>query len=277
MSKQFINFLLKILLLSVFLVLCFNIWDNLINANWIKGTQLVNTENTSNFKNISNNSLWKVWVAITTNLWIRYTQRNELPATIYKDIFSVNEIILNQGTANKELIWNNMQSIDEYKNVLKTNVKQLLESSYDKSKILNAFIEQLEFRFIIWTENINKLNEQKDIFTNNMENSNTSIEELKTKIELDFNSNNAEESVDNINKYLELKKEYYYSRTYIVYINHFLAEYNYLNNYNAVLLDTLINNKEALIKDAFVVIPDSWAELLNNFNLLYTEEEFKQQ
>jgi hypothetical protein len=42
------------------------------------------------------------------------------------------------------------------------------------------------------------------------------------------------------------------------------------------LLDTLINNKEALIKDAFVVIPDSWADLLRSFDLIYSEEEFKQ-
>jgi len=88
---------------------------------------------------------------------------------------------------------------------------------------------------------------------------NTKIESLKLKIESDFKNNNPEESVDNIDEYLKLKEEYYYSRTYIVYINHFLAEYNYLNNYNKVLLDTLINNKDALIKDAFVVIPDSSA------------------
>jgi hypothetical protein len=86
---------------------------------------------------------------------------------------------------------------------------------------------------------------------------NSEIELLKQKIENDFANNNSEGSLENIDKYLELKKEYYYSRTYIVYINHFLSEYNYLSNYNKVLLDTLINNKDALIKDSFVVIPDS--------------------
>ena len=37
--------------------------------------------------------------------------------------------------------------INEYKNVLTTDVKQLLASNYDKSSILNAFIEQLEYRY----------------------------------------------------------------------------------------------------------------------------------
>jgi len=275
MSKQFIKFLLKILTLSIFIVLSFNIWVNLINANWVDWNIIKNTDNNSNFKKTNNNSFWKTWVAISTNIWIRYTQVWKIPATIYKEVFSINEIVTNKENANKELIWKNMQSVNEYKNVLKTDVKQLLNASYDKSSILNAFIEQLEYRFALWVENIKVLNNQKTVFLNNMNTSNANIESLKAKIESDFKNNNPEESVVNIEEYLKLKEEYYYSRTYIVYINHFLAEYNYLNNYNKVLLDTLINNKDALIKDAFVVIPDSSAWMLKKFNLLYTEEEYK--
>jgi hypothetical protein len=62
-----------------------------------------------------------------------------------------------------------------------------------------------------------------------------------------------------------------------VYINHFLWEYSYLNQYNKLLIDTLINNKEWIIKDSYVVIPDSGWALLKKFNLIYTEEEFKKQ
>jgi hypothetical protein len=40
-------------------------------------------------------------------------------------------------------------------------------------------------------------------------------------------------------------------------------------------LDTLINNKDALIKDAYVVIPDSWTQLLKKFDLIYDEKTLK--
>lgn len=275
MSKQLIKFLAKILLLSAFIVLVFNIWVNLINANSVTNKTVKNTENHSNFKGINNNSLWKTWVAITTNIWIQYKQRWEIPATIYKDVFSVNEIIKNKNTANNELIWANMSAIEEYKNILKTNIKQLIDSSYDKPRILNAFIDQLEYRYTLGIKNVKTLNEQKSVFVNNMTKSNSDIEILKVKIWKDFSDNNSQESLNNINKYIELKKEYYYSKTYIVYINHFLSEYNYLNNYNKLLLDTLINNKDALVKDSFVVLPDSWTKLLKNFKLIYTEKEYK--
>ena len=275
MSKEINKFLAKILLLSTFIVLVFNIWDNLINANSDTNKTVTNNENYSNFKWINNNSLWKTWVAITTNIWIQFKLRWEVPATIYKDIFSVSEIIKNQDSANEELIWTNMVAVEEYKNILKTNVKQLLDTSYDKPRILDAFIDQLEYRYTLWVQNIKTLSEQKSVFLNDMNSTNSKIELLKKKIERDFSENNAEESLANIDTYLELKKQYYYARTYIVYINHFLSEYNYLNNYNKLLLDTLINNKDALIKDSFVVIPDSWTALLKNFNLIYDENEYK--
>lgn len=281
MSKQINKFLAKILILSTFLVLVFNIWVNLINANSdINKTSKNNNSTTLNnnsttFKSVNNNSLWKVWVAITTNIWIQFKKRWEIPATIYKEVFSINEIINNQNTANKELIWKNMIAIEEYKNILKTNIKQLINNSFDKPRTLNAFIDQLEYRYTIWIINAKKLTEQKSIFNQNMIAINWKIEALKAKIEKDFKENNAEESLENINQYLELKKQYYYSRTYIIYINHFLSEYNYLNKYNKLLLDTLINNKDALIKNAYVVIPDSWSSLLKKFDLIYYENQIK--
>ncbi len=277
MSKQVKKFITKVLLLSTSLVLIFNLWNFLINANKTD-THFPNepVTNYSNFKNVDNNSsIWKTWVAITTNIWIKYKQRKDTPATIYRDIFSVSEVMINQSSANREMIWNNMIAIEEYRNVLKTDIKQLVNSSYDRSRILNAFIEQLEFRYVVWAQNIKKLNEQKSVFLSTMESSNTKIESLKQKIESDFKSNDSQESLANIDTYLELKKEYYYARTYIVYINHFLNEYTYLSNYNKQLLDTLINNKEAIIKNAYIVLPDTWTDLLRKFDLIYSEEELK--
>lgn len=275
MSKQFRNFLLKIMTLSTLIVLVFNVWQNLINANNSEENIVTNSANDLNFKKSNTKSLWKTAVAITTNIWIRYNQRTNTPATIYKDIFSVSEVMKNSNNFNDEIIWKNMVITEEYKNVLKTDVKQLIDSSYDKPRTLNAFIEQLEFRYTLWVENIKNLNQQKTTFEAEITSINSNIESLKQKISKDFSNKNEEETLKNIDNYLELKKNYYYARTYIIYINHFLAEYNKLSNYNKLLLDTLINNKDAIIKDVFVVIPDSGSDLLKEFNLIYDESEIK--
>jgi hypothetical protein len=39
--------------------------------------------------------------------------------------------------------------LNEYLNILKTDIKGLLDSSNDRSSTLNAFIDQLEYRYKI--------------------------------------------------------------------------------------------------------------------------------
>lgn len=274
MSKKFKKFLLKTLLLTISIVLIFNVWDNLIWATIKENQEEIKTNN-QNFENLENSPMWKTAVAITTNIWTRFKQFKETPVNIYKDIFSISDVVNNNNTLNNELIGQNMTIIQEYRNVLKTNIKQLINSSNDKPRLLNAFIEQLEFRYVLWSQNIKKLNDQKAVFESNMNSANTQVEALKQKIWSDFVNNNSKWSLENIDKYLELKKQYYYARTYIIYVNHFLTEYAYLTEYNKRLLDTLINNKEAIIKNAYIVIPDTWSEMLKQFDLMYSEEEFK--
>jgi len=56
---------------------------------------------------------------------------------------------------------------------------------------------------------------------------------------------------------LKLKQENTNALTYIIFINKFLNYYVILNEYNKKVLDTLINNKEILIKNTQLVIPDT--------------------
>jgi len=85
----------------------------------------------------------------------------------------------------------------------------------------------------------------------------SSVATLKTKIGSDFSKFDSASTIENINNYIVLKNDYIYARTYVIFINKFLSQYTFLNEYNKVLLDTLINNKDILTKNSFVVIPDS--------------------
>ncbi|MDR2411896.1 MAG: hypothetical protein LBD88_05045 [Candidatus Peribacteria bacterium] len=123
--------------------------------------------------------------------------------------------------------------------------------------MLDAIIGQLEYRYNLAVEQMKALLSQRTVLENEMSSADSQVESLKNKINSDFQKNDATASYENIEKYLELKNRYYYARTYAIYINQFLADYNALNEYNKKLLDTLINNKTALIKDAYVVIPDT--------------------
>jgi hypothetical protein len=60
-----------------------------------------------------------------------------------------------------------------------------------------------------------------------------------------------------------------------VFINQFIKQHAFLNNYNKWILDTLINNKEAIINQSYVVIPDSGDQYLRPLELIFDEAEIK--
>lgn len=278
MTRSFKNFLWKVFISTSIVVIIFSIWNDIIyvfNTNSEVPELNAAQENSDVYKNTQINSLWKTWVAITTNVWIKYKQRTEIPATIYSDVFSVNQLLQDNSAWSSELIASNMQITEEYQNVLKTDIKWLLANSKNKAEILDAIIEQLEFRYEKSVKQITSLNEQKNIFNNEMLKAEANIETLKIKINTDFKNKDSVASKENIDNYLIEKNTYYHARTYIIYINKFLIDYSYLNDYNKKLLDTLINNKDALVKEAYVVIPDTWTTLLRDFDLLYEEADFK--
>lgn len=280
MSRNIKSFLLKVFVLTTIIIVGFSIWNNISNApdkekELNSAKEIINTTNKSNFKWVNNSWLWKTWVAITTNIWTKYKQRTEIPATIYKDVFSVNNMVQNWEVWSDELISANMIIIEEYKNTLKTDIKWLLAQSKNKAEILDALIEQFEFRYEKSVKQSISLNEQKAIFEREMAEANSQIEILKVKINTDYKNRDAIASKENITNYLNEKNKYNYARTYIIYINQFLRDYSILNDYNKKLLDTIINNKEAILKESYVVIPNTWVELLKEFDLLYEEAEYK--
>lgn len=275
MHIRFKSFLWKVFALSSIIVLGFNLWNNLINASPSQKEKIEN-KNELTYKKANNSQLGTIWVAITTNIGTRHKLKSELPVSIFKEVMSIEQVIWNSSVAQQELIWKNMVAVQEYKNILRTNIRELIANSYDKRDVLEAFIEQLEFRFKNGSLNANNLLKQKATFEQSMSQANSDIENLKTKITNDFKNYDAQASVENIEKYTQLKEKFYFSRTYIIYINQFLAEYNFLNEYNKRLLDILINNKEAIIKDAFIVIPDtSDVDALRSFDLIFDEKEVK--
>lgn len=276
MHKNTLIFGLKIFVLSLVFIIVFNIWDNIINANTknIKSNTIEN--NNKNFKKVNSSWLWNTWIAISTNVWTYFKQTQEVPATIYQEIFSLSELTWSWSEAPIELIWKNMIIINEYRNILKTDANQLINSSYDKEAILKAYVEQLEYRYTIWVKSQQLLVKQNNVLVSSMENSNSKLEILKEKISADFKKSDSASSLENIDKYLELKKEYNLAKIYINYISQFLQQYSYFNKYAKNQATNLLLNKDSIIKNAYVVIPSEWwIEALQEFDLIFTEEQIR--
>lgn len=273
MKNNLWQILLKIFMLtSVFFVIINYFWY------YLNADEEVVTSTNSNRERFTSKDIevmWDVWVAIATNIGTRYKETKETPVTIFKDVVEVGYILWNQNIAKDKIITANMVVLNEYFNILKTDIRSLLSTSNDRELALNAFIAQLEYRYKVGIENSKTLSLQKAELLKAYNSSNTEINTLKDKISDDFSDFNNIETIKNIDNYLKVREENLNARTYIVFINKFLNYYAVLNEYNKKVLDTLINNKEIIVKNSQVVVPDSGSDLLKELKLIYSEEEWK--
>lgn len=275
MKKDSFAIWVKIIMLTWVFFVIINYFWYLLNADNENKSTPASNENLQNFVNKDVEIVWAAWVAISTNIWTRLKQTKDIPVTVTNDVVDVWYIIANQTEAKDKIIATNMVAISEYLNILKTDVKALLSSSNDRSFALNSYISQLEYRYKAWIENSKNLMNQKTELVKSYNESEKELNVLRTQIWKDFSSFNSKNTKSNIDQYLKLKQNSTNAKTYIVFINKFISYYATLNNYNKKLLDTLINNKEILVKNTQVVLPDSWTDLLKDLNLIYDESEWK--
>lgn len=193
----------------------------------------------------------------------------------YKDIASIGKTIEERRVQRADMISQNMLIVQEYLNLSKTDIKSLLNTSSNRRSTLEGFISQLEFRYKNSAISQQSLQKQKDLLLKEIEKNQADIENTKTSMEKNFVANLSSPTLDDIERYFLLRADYTEAFTDIVFINQFLKQHAFLNEYNKVVLDTLINNKEAIINQTYVVIPDSGDEYLRPLELIFDEAEIK--
>jgi len=271
--------ILKITSLALLFALIFNFANAFLN-DWEKTipSSISEVENTSNsgnnnkykFKKSNVSTLSNVWVALSTNIGIKYKQRQT--QNLYKDLPKVAKIISDKKYADNTNSTIHLLKIKEYYNVLSTDIKKLVSSSYNKRETLDAYIDQLKYRYSNSNAQIQLLLKKKQAFSNDLKNTNDAISKLKKKIDLDFRKFDAKSTQKNIDDLLVLKAEYNYARTYIILINQYINQYQSLNKSADSLLNTLVNNKDAIIKNTHIVIPKTWVTTLKKLNLIVDEK-----
>lgn len=273
MNKKIFKNIFKVSIISIIIVIVYKIWIIFINAN--DNSKNVEKTNKSNFKVISSSDISKSWVAISTNIWIKYNQKKVITQAIYQEYFTIEELKKEKSNVENAIIARHMIETKEYYSLLKTDFKTMLQNSNDRKKTLEWIYWQLRIRYNNAVESIKTLEAQKKVLVEEFDKINNLIEATKTKISEDFRKTDTKAVNQDIDQILKLRQDYYYLRTYIVFINNFLAYYNVLNNYNLNLINVLSSNKDAIEKGSYVVLPASGNEILKEYWLLYTEDEYK--
>lgn len=214
-------------------------------------------------------------VAIAMNIGLHERERQDTPIHLYEDVMPVGEMLADAGVGRKKLISGNMVAANEYLNVIKTDVNKLLDSATDREAMLESFLDQLKYRYTSTNSYLSVLSAQVKELQGTVTASDQSVETIKTAMTAAYKNLDYDKTEELLTNYLAEKQKNTYARTYIVFLGKFISTYQVMNAYNKTLLDTLINNKEALIKNVTVVLPDSGTNLMKQLNLIKTEAEWK--
>ncbi|RKW24692.1 hypothetical protein D8B46_00890 [Candidatus Gracilibacteria bacterium] len=272
MNNKNIKNILKIVTVFLSLILFYRISIFLVNAN---NSIKSENKNSSNYKSILVSDISKSGVAITTNIGTKYKKSSAINSAIYEEYFSVEEIKKNKKMAQDNLISNNLIAIKEYQALLRTDFKAYLNNSTDRKKTFEAIYGQLSVRLNNGINTVKILAKQRELLTAEMDSIDNKLKSIKQKITVDYKKADGDAISKDIEEYLLLKNDYTFVRTYVVFINSFLNYYKVLNEYNSKLLNIFNSNKDAIIKGSYVVLPSGGTEILKDYGLLYTEDEYK--
>ncbi|MFB0964995.1 MAG: hypothetical protein QMC36_04870 [Patescibacteria group bacterium] len=216
-------------------------------------------------------------VALSLNVGLSKKSEQDAPVRLYEDVMPIAAALSDKGEGRKKVISSNMVAASEYLNILKTDVNKLLDQSSDRQATLESFTDQLKYRYKSTNSYLGTLSAQRAELQQAVTDSTTKIDATKAALSVAYKNLDYDKTEELLSQYLELKDRETYARTYLVFVDKFAATFSALNTYNKTLLDTLINNREALIKDVTVVLPDSGTELMKKLSLIKTEAEFKAQ
>ena len=175
----------------------------------------------------------------------------------------------------KNLISQNMIQVRDYLNFSKTNYADVIKTSSDRKTTVETLITQLEFRKSLAKASIANLEKTKQELVTTLDKASSDIEATKKSMTNNFSANKADATVGNIESYFRLRDAYTQAFTDIVFINQFLKQYTFLIEYNQGILDTIKLNKQAIIDESYVVVPNSGGAYLEPLNLLYQENDLK--
>lgn len=215
-------------------------------------------------------------MAISLNIGLSDKAKRETPVRLYEEVMPISSVLADKTTGSKKVIASHMIAAQEYINILRTDVNKLLDTSSDRQAMLESFIDQLKYRGKATNTYLESLAAQRSQLASSIATSATKINDYKTTLSTAYRNMDYDLTQDTLDKYLEEKQNQTYAQSYLVFLDKFVATYQALNAYNLKLLSTIDNNKEALIKNVTVVLPDSGSEFMKKLELLRNQSDAAQ-
>jgi hypothetical protein len=275
LKSEIKDFVRKVLLLGILLSFAINFAFNYFGDFGGVDADAFATKNEQSFKRSDTPYLGNTAVALSLNVGLSKLERDATPVRLFEEVIPLSSILADKTTGRDKIIASHMIAAQEYMNVLQTDVNKTLDQSRDRQAMLESIIDGLKFRGKKTNEYLTNLASQRTDLQAALTAATARIATLKIELSASYAKMDYDGTQRALDEYIVQKDKETYARSYLIFLDKFAATYTSLNSYNRKLLDTLVANREALIKNVTVVLPDSGNEFVKKLELLRTEAEVR--
>ncbi len=231
--------------------------------------------NDQNFTQLNTTYLGSIATAISINIWQKDKDIAKMSGNLSNEIISIAEVLAQPALGVKKLIGSNMMGIQSYVNVLKTDIIALLDRATDRTVALGEHIDILKSYYLRTADRLTIISDQITELNAIIQTTTQTTNTAKIAMESHYKAFDPTGIDTVIDDYAKAKERQSRAQVYLIYLERFQRAYGILQAENKIILDTLLNNREALIKRSVVVIPDSGTDFLKKMGLIQTEAESK--
>lgn len=208
---------------------------------------------------------------------VKQTKTSSFGVGNVDNTISIAEVFSNPTLGQTKLIESNMMAITAYANALKTNIIEMMTNSPNRVAALDNHISLLKSYYIKTQERLSIIAEQKNELKALMTSISDKQKSAKNTLQESYNVLEYSGVNTAINDYLDAKNLDSRAKIYGIYLERFEKSYLALQAKNKKILDAIINNREGIIKQSVVVIPDTGADIIKELGLIQSEADYKAQ
>jgi hypothetical protein len=269
------DFIRRVLLVGILLSFAINFLVTTFTDFGNGGSNAFADSNELTFKKSAVPYLWDTAVALSFNIGLSKTSKDTTPVRLYEDVIPLSAVLADKTTGRNEIIASHMIAAQEYINILQMDINATLDQSNDREAMLESMIDGLQYRGKKTNEYLKNLSSQRTELQTAINEATARSNELKAQISKSYAALDFDGTQEALDAYIEAKNKETHAKSYIVFLDKFASTYTALNTYNSKLIGTLIANKEPLIKNVTVVLPDTGNEFLKKLQLVSTEADVK--
>ena len=265
---------LYILIIFIIIAIAINKFFFSINKNDTEKNIKVKQEEIYNQK--GNPYFADVWVALSVNIWKAvggdYTSFKQ--DEVYDNVMDIEFMMNHKEISKNQIIKTNVELLNDYISLLETDVMELLSKSINRMEVFDAFVMNLNYRWIFIKKHLIVLEKQKIELQKTEKTMATKLIRYKNNIRNSLKELNRFWTTDNLEKYLILREQYTYVKVYLYFITKFIDNYNNLQDYNRKYIMELREVRDLIISGEKIHIPKWNLKILKKYDLLTEDEDY---